>query len=187
MKISKTSLLRLLLCFIFGGVFVSIGDIVHVMTLTAGYRSPYWFGLIAWWVPLLFGVATLALIIGQLQLHQYFQQELPKVNFMRVVLSAEFFLLVYVLSGALVWPVLQKSLLLYALGFASIFIWQRTTLGFILALVTAFGGMMAEAFIVSTGRFYYTQPDIFGVPVWLGALYLAASVAAGNLAGMIKK
>jgi hypothetical protein len=52
------------------------------------------------------------------------------------------------------------------------------------ALATALGGTLFEAMLSSTGAFYYTKDnqDILGVPIWLPALYLHASLLTRAIA-----
>ena len=58
---------------------------------------------------------------------------------------------------------------------------DKTWQGFVLAILTAIVGTGFEMVLTTTGHFYYTQPHILGVPVWLPLLYICASIAVGNL------
>jgi hypothetical protein len=59
---------------------------------------------------------------------------------------------------------------------------ERTVVGIVLAFATASCGVAIEASLVSTGTFAYVAPDAGRVAAWLPWLYVAASVAVGNLA-----
>ena len=62
--------------------------------------------------------------------------------------------------------------------------WLRcdgSSVGLLLAALTAIGGTAVEMALVGAGAFAYLHPSIGGVAVWLPLLYCCASVGVGAL------
>ncbi len=162
-----------------GALLGTLLDAVHVATTTTRYTAPAFLG-VAWWVPLMFGGAALAigyahtivdLVVGR--------HVVPDVR--RVTVGIALLLALWVTSG-LVKP---APVALWIVAPASIAMWwflDRTPVGLVLALATASCGVAVEATLVSAGAFAYVAPDAGRVASWLPWLYVAASIAVGNLA-----
>jgi len=72
-----------------------------------------------------------------------------------------------------------------ALAAGALGVWlalDGTLPGLAIALGTAACGFAVEAVLVSRGMFYHTRPDWLGVASWIPWIYVAGSVAVGNLA-----
>src|SRR5438093_9480413 len=54
---------RLAIMFVLGGIFGALCDQLHTQLGVLYYRAPVLFGQ-AWWVPLLFGAATISIFLG---------------------------------------------------------------------------------------------------------------------------
>ncbi|MBI2609457.1 MAG: hypothetical protein HYW47_07695 [Deltaproteobacteria bacterium] len=169
-----------LILFLCGAVLGPVGDLCHVISNTTGYPKEvyafYFFDLIPFWVPLLFGSACLFIGISHalfdLQSRPGTQQYVPYFGVL-------FFVGVYSLSGYISYPDIFIS-------FLAVFTWvilDRTWKGILLAIVTAAVGTFIEMCLVNLGAFYYQShaAHFYGVPRWLPWLYVIASVTVGNL------
>lgn len=173
--------LKIVMVFILGAIWGSIGDYYHSVTATAGYHNPDFLGL-AWWVPLLFGSATILITFALLSTDHFFRKKERKPSLGKVLLGLVAFEGLYLLSGYLPGPSQTKVLILYVLAVIFVVILDTSVYAFVLSLIIAGCGTFAESTIVSMGNFYYSHPNWNGVPYWLPSLYMVASVAIGNMA-----
>ena len=91
------------------------------------------------------------------------------------------FILAYVSSG-----LLQASPAICSVVLATLFVigwlrYDRSSLGLVLAALTAVAGTAVEMLLVGVGAFVYLRPSLGGVAVWLPLLYCCASVGVGAL------
>lgn len=179
----------LLLC---GAVLGPLADYLHLATATTRYplRSfPAGVSLFGMplWVPLLFGVATLVIGLS----HPFADRLLggkksrPGArSWLGATSGLAIFLGLYAASAFLPLETGGWRDVALGLGALSIWaIWEGTWQGLLLGTLTALGGTGVEILLVHFGVFDYTpqNANFFGVASWLPALYLAASVAIGNL------
>lgn len=175
-----------ILLFLTGAVLGPFGDYVHVATATTHY-PPLWPTLpflgIPYWVPLLFGSATLIVGVTHVGIEKIFGCG-PKLRGPKTVTGAFFgviyFLAIYCLSGVLspelgFWK--DGILAACAVGF-----WlyaDRTSAGAILAIATGAAGTAVEISVVAQGNFGYLEGSnqLLGVATWLPWLYITVSVA----------
>jgi hypothetical protein len=155
-----------------GAVVGLVFDRIHVVTGVLWYAHPVLFGQ-AVWVPFLFGFGGLVLVNG----HRLFLRHPPPLrpSPFSLVAPAVGFAAAYLATG--LWsdhPVwLTAGLVLFWLGRVA----GRPTADRIAAgLAFAVGGPLVEAVVSATGGFFYRHPDLFGVPIWLPALYLHVSL-----------
>lgn len=87
----------------------------------------------------------------------------------------------YFASGFLVVSEKIKIVALAIMAFTVWYLFDKSLSGLILAFIVGICGSLVEIMIISTGHFYYNNPDFHGVPYWLPLLYIAASVSVGNL------
>jgi hypothetical protein len=91
----------------------------------------------------------------------------------------------YYLSGLLASGDMDPALLtlvLTALAVVQFFVFDRTTVGLIVGLLTAIGGPVIEVVLIHFQLYHYTNPDWPGdIPSWIWAVYLAGAPAVGNL------
>lgn len=162
-----------------GAALGTVLDLVHVATATTRYHEPALLGL-AWWSPLLFAGAALAIGRSHTAVDTLFGRR-PSPDTRHVALGLAALLGLWVASGLMKGPRVATPLL----AVASLVVWWRlegTALGLALAFATAAGGVLVEVTLVSSGAFSYVDPDAGRVASWLPWLYVAASVAVGNLA-----
>jgi hypothetical protein len=162
-----------------GAVFGTLLDGVHVATSTTRYAHPALLGL-AWWVPLLFAGASLAIGVSHHLVDVILDRDVRPTT-PRVVAGMVLLLLLWATSG-LVKP---AHLALWILAPASVLMWlalDGSAVGLVLALATAASGVAVEAMLAAAGAFTYVAPDAGRVASWLPWLYVAASVAVGNYA-----
>lgn len=165
--------------FLLGAIVGTALDAYHVHSHIERYPVPVLFG-VAWWVPLLFGTAVVAIgcthplvdpLLGQ--------RRQPR----RLLLSmGELFwlILAYLVSATVLNSFAKVGLLVVIyLNF-----WVLTGRGWqnlLLSIVTAITGTLVEMTLVAAGSFSYLHPDLIGVPYWLPFLYACASLAIGNV------
>ena len=165
-----------------GALLGTLLDSVHVATATTRYTHPAFLG-VAWWAPLLFAGGALAIgyahTIVDLVVDRQVRPDARRVAIGLVVLVA-----LWATSG-LVKP---AHTALWILAPASLAMWRSldgSAVGLVLAFATASCGVAVEATLVSAGAFVYTAPDAGRVASWLPWLYVAASIAVGNLARVL--
>ena len=168
----------LLWLFLLGAMFGTMLDAFHVYSKVERYMSPAFLG-VAWWVPLLFGVAVVSIIYS----HPLVDPLLHHLRFrplLNSIIALAWLPLAYLISAS-VFDTFTKTglLLLIYINF-----WLLTGGGWqniVLSLVTAITGTLIEMILVAAGAFSYLHPDLLGVPYWLPCIYACASLALGDL------
>jgi hypothetical protein len=128
----------------------------------------------AWWVPMLFGGAALALAFGHRFWMNLLNQNPPKASFKEIFVKAVLFMSAYAATAIF-------SMSPIFLTVALILLWipiamqpfSKAKLSY--SLLVAIIGSLVEATLSALGQFYYNRPDILGIPIWLPALYLWAA------------
>ena len=167
-----------------GGTLGAGLDAVHVLTGTTAYSHPALFGQ-AWWVPPLFAGAGVAIGLGR-PIAERLVGASDRVPSRSAALGGmALFILAYVSSG-----LLQASPAICSVVLATLFVigWlrhDRSSLGLVLAALTAVAGTAVEMLLVGVGAFVYLRPSLGGVAVWLPLLYCCASVGVGALAAWL--
>lgn len=161
-----------------GAIVCTLCDQTHVRTGVLAYRAPFVAGQ-AWWVPLVFVIATVAALAQWVVLAAVspaIARDLrsgPRDRWgaREAAYAAAWLVAVYVSSGFLQ-GVPRGAFALYVALFM-LRAWAVDAPGVVAhALLFAVGGTAFEAALSSTGAFWYTRPDLAGVPVWLPGLYL---------------
>lgn len=167
-----------------GSLMCTLCDQVHVRTHVLVYRAPALAGQ-AVWVPLVFvlaAVAGLALWSVLARLDPAVRRDLatgPKDRWgtREALYAVAWMTLIYSSSGFV-----QGAPRAAFAAYVTLFMlraWSLRAPGVVThALVFAAGGTAFEAALSSTGAFWYTQPEMFGVPVWLPGLYLHGAFVA---------
>ncbi len=159
------------LLFVAGAIIGTALDRIHVVAGVLSYVRPVLAGQ-AVWVPLVFGVGGMVMVNG----HRLFRRDAAAAPPARsLVLPALAFVTAYVATA-----VARDTPAMLAAGLVLAWISRlvlhpsgdRVAAGLALAL----GGPLVEAGLSATGGFHYTRPDLLGVPIWLPALYLHASL-----------
>jgi hypothetical protein len=160
-----------------GAAVATTCDMNHAFTGALHYPSPAFLKQ-AWWV---FPMFTLVFIIMSLTY-------LVMVNFMPSTISHSLskrpgdarsfieamipFVLVYLLSGFGYKNPLLLSIIFYSLFIVRLlFTYERRFLLWV-AILLAVGGMLGEGVLTKLDMVKYTLPEVFGVPYWLGGLYV---------------
>jgi hypothetical protein len=177
----------ILALFLLGAVGGTLGDFFHVMTHTDGYPQFSWMlpgtGQ-PFWVPLLFGSATLAIGLSHPWINQWLgPKKIKRRSFAQIILGNLLFLLLYAASGFLPFATGGLQDILLMTGAISIWLYfDPTWQGAFLCVGTAILGTLVEITLTHfQGFFYYPEvANFYGVPSWLPWLYVAASVTVGN-------
>ncbi len=172
--------------FLVGAVLGATLDGFHTWSGTLSYPSPVFLKM-AWWVPPVFGAATLSIADGTVKADSFLRRPFRKVARTEVAAGLALFIAVYYASGFWQADTLTKtwtfSLVAAALWVFSDGTWQ----GSLQAAVTAIIGCAFENALSSTGAFAYSAPDIARIPFWLAPVYLCAAIAVGNLGRKVLK
>ena len=168
----------LLWLFLVGATLGTALDAFHVFSGVERYASPALLG-VAWWVPLLFGGAAVAIgyshpLLDPLLQHRRFQ---PLVS---SLLRLAWLPVAYLISASF-FDTLTKTLLIILVYFNFWLLAGHDWQNLLFSLVTAITGTLIEMILVAAGAFAYLHPDMLGVPYWLPALYACASLAVGDL------
>lgn len=164
------------------GATVGTGlDAIHTHSGTTAYAREIVFRM-AWWTPPLFGAAALLLLGAHVSVERALGRAVvPRRGKGTHALGALTFALAYVASGYLPASNAWKLALLCTVFVAGFACFGRSLPAGGLALAAALVGPIVEMTLVSRGAFLHLQPDVFGVPMWLPALYACASVFVGPL------
>jgi len=158
-----------------GATVGSLLDGIHTFSGVTAYAHPVVLRT-AWWVPLLFGGAfTIGLIRPLLD------KRTPRPSWPSILGPFALFIAAYFVTVApLAWPYVTGLVtLMFLVSWAT---FDRSPIQLVIALAAGFGGPAIESLLVSQGLFRHLQTLAFGVPGWLPALYLTASVALCRLA-----
>jgi len=175
----------ILVLFLLGAMGGTLGDFFHVVSQTDGYPSSTWvlpFTHQPFWVPLLFGSATVGIGLSHPWLN--FKKKSPTQSAIGNLL----FLLLYAASAFLPFKTGGWQDILMLAG--TLILWlclDPTWQGALLALATALIGTGVEIVLTHFQIFYYYPrvANFYGVPSWLPWLYTAASITLGNTGRML--
>lgn len=175
-----------LILFAIGATAGSALDAIHTHSGTTVYTAPIrWAFDMAWWTPLLFGLAGLSIGISYPLMKRLRNLDCAPVHApSRVAVAFFAFVGLYFVSGFLPASNPVKLVVLVAGALALGATMARTKIAFALAAVAAVTGPVVEILLVSQNTFLHLQPDFAGIPMWLPALYASgafAFAAVGNL------
>lgn len=163
-----------------GAALGPVLDYAHVATGAIRYGESVRF--VPWWVPLLYTGAALSIglshpITDTILRHP---RRLPLTP-ARVAAGFVAFCAIWFASGALPG---SSAIVTAILAPASLAVWwwlDRTAIGLLMAAITAVGGSLTEITLSRAGLFSHTHQDVLGLAYWLPWIYVAASVALGNV------
>jgi len=159
--------------FFIGAVLGYLGDRMHYLGGVLWYPDKTLWGQ-AWWVPLLFGSAALALTYGHRLMRKLFGTVFSQTTLWNAVLNGIFFFSAYAATAIFAaYPVLLTIGLTLLWIPTLIRSFSKTRL--VYALLTALTGTFVEFAISKAGQFFYADPDFLAVPMWLPILYLWAA------------
>ena len=167
---------------LFGAVVGTLLDGAHTWSGTTAYPDPVMWRA-AWWAPLTFALAYAL----EASLYTWARQRSgrPPVTAAVRWTCAAVFAGLYVASGFL--PVSNPAKLAVLLAGAGA-LWaatDRTPQTLAVAAAAAVIGPGTEITLVHLGLFAHLQPDVWGIPLWLPALYLASAPGVGPLLGWL--
>jgi hypothetical protein len=165
--------------FLAGATFGTALDAFHVYSKVERYPVPVLFGL-AWWVPLLFGGAAVAIGYSHPMVDPLLHQRRRPQRLLFSIGELTWVVLAYLVSATSLDSIAKVGLM--ALIYVNFWLlagrgWQNL----LLSLVTAITGTLVEMLLVAAGAFSYLHPDFIGVPYWLPCIYACASLAVGDL------
>lgn len=170
------TLFRAAVLFFGGGIFVTMGDKVHVKFGVLSQNDQSFFGQ-AWWVWPVFGVMCVGLLPGYAIVRGLFRKPPTQKSLGGLLSSALVFFAAYAITG----PYAHETLLLsVALPLAWIprVAARRRTEAVVFSLILAVMGPVTESVFSLLGFFAYAEPDILGVPFWLPGIYLHGGLLA---------
>jgi hypothetical protein len=167
------------LLFLLGATLGTGLDAIDVYGHVESYTGPILFGL-AWWVPLLFGFAAVAIGFSHPLVDPLIGNVRPPRRLVTSIGELSWLLLAY-LVGASMLDSLAKTGLLIIIFLNFWLLGGRRWQSLVLSLIVAITGTLIEMELVAAGAFSYLHPDIIGVPYWLPCIYACASLAVGDL------
>jgi hypothetical protein len=179
---------------ILSGIGGTFGDAMHVLTGVDGYPG----GGMAVWVPFLFGGAGTLLAVTHPWLDPIFSTLFGKARHQRLgvarpgINTAGLLLLLALWGTSGIIPLATGGAKDVFIAVAALGIWalvDRTLSGLMMSITCALGGVAVELALVHAGAFFYTPEfsNFFGVPSWLGWLYVAAGPTVGNLGRILSR
>lgn len=164
--------------FILGIVCGTLLDAFQVANQVERYPVPAFLG-VAWWVPLLFGTASLAIGLSHPLVDPLLRHH-RSPSLLNSIAELGWLILAYLISVGALDPFTKAGLLLLIyLNF-----WMlsgRAWQNLVLSIVTAITGTLIEMILVALGAFEYLHPNWLGVPAWLPLIYAYASLAVGDM------
>lgn len=177
---------NILILFVVGGLGGALCDAFHSHSGILAYPDPWIFNM-AWWVPLLFGSATLTVAFGHLWYDRLLRLPYRYLSDGDVVSGMVAFVVLYAASA---YMPLSDDTKTVVFGIAVVLMagrWNRNWHAIPQMAATALIGCSVEIALSHSGYFHYLHPDFWGIPMWLPFLYAAASVAVGNWARWLQK
>lgn len=164
--------------FALGALFGTLLDAFQVANQVERYPFPAFLG-VAWWVPLLFGTASLAIGLSHSRVDSLLRHH-RSPSMLNSIAELGWLILAYLISVGALDPFTKTGLLLLIyLNFWMLSgrAWQHL----VLSIVTAITGTLIEMILVALGAFEYLHPNWLGVPAWLPLIYAIASLAVGDM------
>jgi len=176
----------LLVLLAFGATIGTLLDAMHTFGGATEYLHPFVLRT-AWWVPLLFmsayGFGGFLYALGWDKLAG--PARWPSWG--EAIGGVVGFAALYAVSAFLPASNVIKLVLLLS-GAIALWLWlDRSWQGIALGVVAAFCGPFTEFVLWRLGLFRHLAPDLFGLPMWLPALYLAAGPSFGQFARRVAK
>lgn len=171
--------MRFAVLFALGAVLGTLLDRMHWAAGVLSYPDTTLAGQ-AWWVPLLFGAAAIALVEG----HRFAAKTMRAPRDPSTPRAALLTVCGFAAAYAFTAVYDEKPLMVLAVvgvaWAAMIAATHRASRGFLLfAASTAVVGTLVETTLTQLGQFAYARPTLLSVTIWLPALYLwAASVGS---------
>lgn len=179
--------------FISGCVVGQIIDVSYPMNGALHYHNPTWeiksLGIeICWWIPILYGIAGVILVVSHPMLDRWTGQK-PRGGFnpgwgftvlCMVLFAVQFFLGPYLFKAGLnnFW----LFIFTVGTGLSVWWVFDRTRGGLFMCGLTAVLGPIIEITMINAlDLYHYTDPDVFGLPLWILGAYICGVPANANL------
>jgi len=182
MSINKSLLFRFLSFAIISAIVCTICDANHIHTQTLSYTYPFLLGQ-AWFVFPGFVVTFMVMAVVYNTLIKAFPKQIAHIESgssgsrPAFVENMIFFMMVYLMSGFGNHEPDLLSFIFYVSFFIRLaYTYDRTFL-FIVAIILCIGGMIGEGMLGQFDLGHYREPEIFGVPYWLGGVYMHGALA----------
>ncbi len=165
-----------------GALIATLCDANHVYTQTLSYPTPVFAGQAFWVFPGFF-FAFLLMAVTSVWLIKLCQSAMPVAvsqtsgNLQTMVESLITFVMVYLLSGFGNESPYLLVLIFYGTFFIRLSVTYERSWALLLALILGVGGMFVEGLLSMFGEVTYRHVDVFGVPYWLGGLYMHGALA----------
>lgn len=165
-----------------GALVATVCDANHVYTQTLSYPAPVFAGQ-AWWVFPGFFLAFIVMGVTSVWLANLCQPVMSVAasrsagDVHAMVESFIAFVMVYLLSGFGNESPYLLALIFYGTFLLRLAATYERSWALLLALMLGAGGMVAEGLLSLSGQVAYRHVDVFGVPYWLGALYMHGALA----------
>lgn len=176
---SGNKFVRFLIIYLAGMILGPLLDRMHVHSGVLAYNEPEQFQ--AWWVPFLFGAATLGISILLISVEKFLNQKSFTTTWKATLVALAVFIFLYGFSAYSHSPswVIFLVIAIIARRLGVYFIKNKSSL--VIALLVTFIGPIVEISLTSASLFHYTHPDIWGIPLWLYPLYFCAAIAVSLL------
>src|SRR6185503_2411797 len=173
-----------LLVAVAGAAICTACDHLHVVTGVLSYPHPVFFSQ-AWWVPFLFGAASVAAVAGARTVRRMVGgAPLPRPTAGQVAGDGLAFVTAYAFTAY--GHTLPNVVGLVLVGFWLARVLRGVTPWLVVySIVIGLAGPLFEAFWSSLGFFHYSAPDLLGVPRWLPGIYLHVAFLAAGLERLI--
>jgi hypothetical protein len=165
-----------------GAVVATLGDANHVFTGALSYPKPFFFGQAAFVFPG-FVVAFSIMAVNYLYAPSFFPKAVKNSasmsagSFPAFVENLLFFMMVYLLSGFGNHEPKLLSVIFYGSFLIRLaFTYERMFI-LLFAIILGIGGMAVEGAMTQFDLVHYRQPEVFGVPYWLGGVYMHGALA----------
>ncbi len=165
-----------------GAVLATTGDHLHVVYGVLFYPHPVLLQQ-AWWVLPLFVGATWGMLAGSEDVRTRLAGAKVATSLGEALLAAGAFFVAYAFTAVAAELPTFVLVVLVATWLLRIRALPRWVVAF--GLVSAVCGVGSEAALSYAGGFAYVNPDFLGVPRWLPALYLHASLGAVRIRGLL--
>ncbi|MDB4969281.1 MAG: hypothetical protein JWN44_4970 [Myxococcales bacterium] len=178
--------MRWLVLALVGAAICTVCDHLHATHGVLWYPHPVFWEQ-AWWVPLLFAGASLAVVGGATPIRRALggRQE-PAPTARQVAGDGIAFITAYAYTSFAPPDQPNVTLALLVAWWVARVVRDRPTWLIVFSLLTAVAGTAFEATWSALGFFHYRHPDLFGVARWLPGIYLHVGLLAGPLERVLK-
>ncbi len=167
-----------------GAMICTVCDHLHVATGVLAYPHVAFWGE-AWWVPLLFGAASVAIVASASGTRRLFSAPaLPVPSVRRVAAGGVAFVTAYAFTAF--GHELPNVVAAVLAGFWLARALQAPAWLVAYSIATAVGGSAFEATWSALGFFRYLVPDLAGIPRWLPCIYLHVAFLTADLERLLR-